>query len=164
MSQDQRPGYIAEIRKSVGHRLLQTPGFRCVIVDPQGRVLLQLRGDSKIWGLPGGHPEQEESISDCIRREVFEETGLRVGRFEAFGFASRPDFEIHEYPNSDVVHGYLLLVSTRDWAGKLCEPNSETLDLQWVSGDQVPEEMGRGDRLSLELYFRYKSGHGFQIE
>lgn len=31
-----------------------------------------------VWGLPGGGLEPHESLADCARREVFEETGITV--------------------------------------------------------------------------------------
>ena len=45
-----------------------------------GDVLLQLRGDFKIWGLPAGGMELDESVWDTLCREVHEETGLTVLR------------------------------------------------------------------------------------
>ena len=46
-----------------------------------GAALLQHRDDkpglrhANMWGPPGGHAEPGESISDCARRELHEETG-----------------------------------------------------------------------------------------
>jgi phosphatase NudJ len=39
-------------------------------------------GDSTVWRLPGGGLEPHESLAECARREVLEETGIpvRVGR------------------------------------------------------------------------------------
>jgi 8-oxo-dGTP diphosphatase len=53
-----------------------------VIVQRGPRVLLGLRrsashGDG-VWQFPGGHLEWGESVEDCARREVREETGLDV--------------------------------------------------------------------------------------
>ena len=64
------------------HDLFRVIGVRAsvsaVIVDRQGRLLLQQRSDGGQWGLPGGSVEIGESLRDAVVREVREETGLRV--------------------------------------------------------------------------------------
>jgi 8-oxo-dGTP diphosphatase len=52
-----------------------------VIVIKEDRVLLGKRKNahgSGTWAFPGGHLEFNESIMDCARREVSEETGIRI--------------------------------------------------------------------------------------
>ena len=52
-----------------------------VIVIKKDQVLLGKRKNahgSGTWAFPGGHLEFSESIVDCARREVFEETGIQI--------------------------------------------------------------------------------------
>jgi 8-oxo-dGTP pyrophosphatase MutT (NUDIX family) len=49
-----------------------------IIVDDAGRVLVTQRRDNGKWEPPGGVLELGESIVDGVRREVLEETGLRI--------------------------------------------------------------------------------------
>lgn len=52
-----------------------------IATDSEGRVALirtkNMRGQL-VWGLPKGHPEPGEAPIDTARREVEEETGLKV--------------------------------------------------------------------------------------
>lgn len=52
-----------------------------VIVKKDRRVLLGRRRNSHgagTWQFPGGHLEYGESIEACARREVYEETGVKI--------------------------------------------------------------------------------------
>ena len=52
-----------------------------VIVIKDGKVLLGKRKNSHgegTWAFPGGHLELNESIEECARREVSEETGISI--------------------------------------------------------------------------------------
>ncbi len=61
-----------------------------ILVDRQGRVLMQLRDDNpKImfpghWGLTGGGAHPGETPEQAARREIQEETGIALERFEPF--------------------------------------------------------------------------------
>lgn len=63
-----------------------------LLVDPRGRLLLQERDehpriDPEKWGLPGGHLDPGEDFEPGARRELEEETGVRLppGALELFG-------------------------------------------------------------------------------
>lgn len=48
------------------------------IITCQGRLLMEKRRDSDIWGLVGGGVKKTESSLQAIVREVYEELGVRV--------------------------------------------------------------------------------------
>ncbi|WP_107094556.1 NUDIX domain-containing protein [Streptomyces sp. XY431] len=50
-----------------------------VVVREDGRVLAIRRADNGTWEPPGGVLELTEAVEDGVRREVFEETGIKVG-------------------------------------------------------------------------------------
>jgi 8-oxo-dGTP diphosphatase len=57
-----------------------------VIVMKDNNVLLGRRKHAHGaggWQFPGGHLEFNESIEDCARREVLEETGLRIRKIRS---------------------------------------------------------------------------------
>ena len=53
---------------------------RGVIFDPEGKLLVQCHLKSKpvFYRLPGGGVKHREKTEDCMRREIWEETGLEV--------------------------------------------------------------------------------------
>ena len=61
-----------------------------ILVDPAGRVLMQLRDDDPSimfpghWGLTGGAAHPGETPEQTARREVREETGIDLARFDPF--------------------------------------------------------------------------------
>ena len=48
------------------------------IITCRGRLLLEKRRDSDVWGLVGGGCKKWETGREAIAREVYEELGLRV--------------------------------------------------------------------------------------
>ena len=65
----------------------------CVVFDAKRRVLLVRRGHPPFKGkyaLPGGFVDIGETVEDACRRELMEETGVKVGRLELIGVYSDP--------------------------------------------------------------------------
>lgn len=65
-----------------------------VVIDRAGRVLLIRRKNPPYKGhyaLPGGFVDVGETVEDACRREVLEETGVRIGRLTLIGVYSEPN-------------------------------------------------------------------------
>ncbi|UUX51229.1 NUDIX domain-containing protein [Nisaea acidiphila] len=162
MSEDFEQSYLGQLRKLIGNRLVLMPGARCVIEDEAGRVLLQLRGDMHVWGLPAGFCEAGESVATTLVREVAEETGLTVLDPVPWGHASDPDSNTLTYPNGDMIQGFGLDFVARKWEGELHADGEETLALDWFGLDDLPE-MLPSHRLTLDYFRRYRETGAFQL-
>ncbi|HEY3681685.1 MAG TPA: NUDIX domain-containing protein [Streptosporangiaceae bacterium] len=98
-----------------------------VVVDAAGRALLIRRRDNGHWEPPGGVLELDEAIHDGLRREVFEETGLKVEPVALTGV----------YKN--MVRGIVALVfRCRPLEGEP-ELSDETNAVRWATRDDVRE-------------------------
>ena len=47
-----------------------------VLLHNGKKILLVCEKASKLWGIPKGHQEDNESYYDCWKRELKEETGI----------------------------------------------------------------------------------------
>lgn len=66
----------------------------CVALDSQGRIVLIRRKNPPFVGeyaLPGGFVDVGETVEDACRRELEEETGLKVEDLTLIGVYSSPD-------------------------------------------------------------------------
>jgi len=68
--------YIGKLRNFVGHQKLIVPSIRAIIEDTNGNILFIERKGEGRWSMPAGSIELDESIFECLVREVKEETGL----------------------------------------------------------------------------------------
>lgn len=109
-----------------------------VLVWRDNQLLLGKRiddGRPSCWQFPGGHLEGGESVLDCARREVLEETSLHITALRHLGFTDRP-FAIGS-------RQYItLLVSSEYDSGvaKTLEPD-KCEHWQWFDYRQLPEPL-----------------------
>jgi 8-oxo-dGTP diphosphatase len=52
----------------------------------ENRLVLVLNGKRKTWGLPGGTVEAGETLSNCLEREIKEETNMEVLDYRPIGY------------------------------------------------------------------------------
>jgi len=59
-----------------------------IVVDSDNNILLGERLNSYksgFYGFPGGRLESKEALTECAKRELFEETGLRANTLKYLG-------------------------------------------------------------------------------
>ena len=141
-------GYIMDLRAVVGHRPLLQVGASVIVVDAEGRVLLQLRSDNHCWGYAGGSVELDEVVEDAARRELLEETGLIAESLELFGVFSGEDTH-YVYPNGDEVSNVDIVYVCRRYSGELRCQEGEVDDLRFFAVDEIPENISKPIRKAL---------------
>ena len=129
-------GYIAEMRKLVGHRTLRQCAASVACIDEQGRILLGKRADNHLWGYSGGAAEIDERAEDCARRELFEEMGLLADELTFFCVNSGPEAH-YVYPNGDEVSNFEIVYVCRKWHGEPKACDGEMEDLRFFSRDEI---------------------------
>ncbi len=94
------------------------------------------------WIGVGGHFEAGESPEECMRREVFEETGLTPTAWQARGIVT--------FVSDDEPAEYMHLFTVTAWEGE--EHPCDEGELAWVEKKRVGElNLWQGDRIFLRL-------------
>jgi len=71
-----------------GIKITQVLGF---YVNQENKVLVVKIKNEEKWRLPGGHPEEGETLEQTLIREVYGEGTVKIGLSEMFGFVEAID-------------------------------------------------------------------------
>jgi 8-oxo-dGTP diphosphatase len=117
----------------------------CVIFGFDGlniKVLLIQRGIEPFkgrWAFPGGFMQMDETIEECARRELQEETGLVVNTVEQFHIFS----DVNRDPRERVLTvAHYALVRLADVEG-----GDDAARAQWFAQDEIPSLAFDHDRI-----------------
>jgi 8-oxo-dGTP diphosphatase len=129
-------------------------GVGAVIVN-QGRALLVRRATEPLkgeWSVPGGALELGEKLHDGLRREILEETGMRVEPqevLEVFDSIFQDDLGRTQYH-------YVLIDYLCSVVGGEASPGSDVSEVRWItkaelSGLGLRDSIARVVRKGLAL-------------
>ncbi|MCC7174644.1 MAG: NUDIX hydrolase [Bryobacterales bacterium] len=106
------------------------------IILRRGRVLLVLRRRppaAGLWSLPGGVLEAGERLEDGVRREVLEETGLKVAPLRVFEVFER----ILRQEDGRLEYHYVLIDYLCRVTGGELRPSDDAGAAEWVRRDDL---------------------------
>jgi ADP-ribose pyrophosphatase YjhB (NUDIX family) len=105
-----------------------------------GEILLIQRADNGHWGLPGGHVEPGESVTQAAAREVLEETGCQIEVGRLIGVYSDPTRQTIELSSGECSQFVNLCFEARV-IGEIGAPTTpeETLNSGFFPEDGLPE-------------------------
>lgn len=148
-------GYIQELRKYVGHAPIMSTAGGIIIENENGEILLQKRKDNSMWGIIGGAMEIGESIQETVRREAFEEAGIRVSNMDLFGIYTGED-RLITYPNGDVCFVTSIVFITSTYEGSIVDQESEVIEHRFFSSENIPNEINDFDRVYISDWISKK--------
>jgi ADP-ribose pyrophosphatase YjhB (NUDIX family) len=122
------------------------------LIERNGALLLERRVDAPLWSLIAGRVENDESLTDGLRREVLEETGLVVARCELFGTFTDPT-RIVAYPDGAVmrVASFVYRVAVESFDGLRASEESKELRF-FAKGDLLRLDVPATQRPVFERY------------
>ncbi|SFK12064.1 ADP-ribose pyrophosphatase YjhB, NUDIX family [Halobacillus dabanensis] len=151
-------GYVEDLRAIIGQRPVILVGSVVLILDNQNRILLQQRTSPKgVWGLPGGLMELGESTEQVAKREVLEETGLKVDDLKLMTVYSGED-QFSRAPNGDEFYVVTTVYYTKTYEGPVTIDPKETLQIKFLPPAELPEKMIGSHRMMIEEFIhKYKT-------
>ncbi len=124
------------------------PAVIVAVVDGDRIVLTKYANRPfRRYALIAGYCEVSEAPEDTVRREVFEETGLRVGRIAYY--KSQP-WSFSE----TLLMGF---VAQLDGSDEIKIDTRELSVAQWVHRSEIPDDMGEGS-LTREMILAFRDG------
>ncbi|MEV7294510.1 NUDIX hydrolase [Streptomyces microflavus] len=121
--------YMSNIPQKTPSTPLHSVSVAGIVVRDDGRVLTIKRADNGTWEPPGGVLELTEAPEDGVRREVYEETGIKVQVDRLTGV----------YKNTS--RGIVALVFRCHSEGGREQLTDESAAVEWLTPDEVTSRM-----------------------
>lgn len=115
-----------------------------VVTDAAGRYAVTYSPRRREWGVPGGLREPGETVVECVVREVWEETGLRLGPddLRPCGHEQLRPRSVGAWPG-DGGSLQLFRVTIPGVGPDLVASEADAVDPHWVSAQEFEALSGR---------------------
>jgi 8-oxo-dGTP diphosphatase len=115
---------------------MKTRNCAVAVIEKDGKILMGNKASGvgpypNTWRIPGGGIEEGESPEDAVKREVMEETGLRVDYVEKVGF-----YEDDEPDKNGEMTRYIFNVFKVEVSGKELV-SEEFPELRWIDKSEL---------------------------
>lgn len=108
------------------------------IITCQGKLLLEKRRDSDVWGLVGGGVKKTESSEEAMIREIYEELGIRVPKtaltkLDVYGEPGR----VAAYRDGSIWRMVIVVYGLEFDSEPVMRISSESKELRFFSKEEV---------------------------
>lgn len=121
----------------------------CAVIK-NNKVLMINRSKSwKGWAFPGGHLENGESIVGCVKREMFEETGIMLKNIFLKGMTNIYNTESHK---RHIIYNFVC----DDYSG-IVKTRCDEGEIEWIELHEIEKLlMAEGMQYRLPLFIQDK--------
>ncbi len=132
-----------------------------IVENDKGEILMVQEGKDHVhetWDFPGGGWEDRESIIECVKREVLEETGYKI---EITGFLG----VYKELNQRDGTENISFRFTAEPVEKKFEEPpgKGEILDVKFIPKEKIPELDLRHENRKKVLE-KYQEGESYSLD
>lgn len=156
--------YISKIREKIGNDKIIHPAGRILIENEKGEFLFILRTDNGLIGIPAGGLEENETIEECIYREVYEETGLKLKNLITIGINSNPKTQTVTYSNGDIIQYFCVEFYSTVWEGELTVFNPNEITKVEFKDKSFLDKLPINERSIVESYNYYKENNKIMLK
>lgn len=131
-----------------------------LIYNEKGEIFAQKRSPFRLkhpncWDLPGGHLEGEESLLECLSREIREELSVEVQEvvtlLDIFDFEMDQSMLKDDELSSERI--FQFLVKVKDWNSMKLE-EGKAVEYKWFTRANVDLTMENRSEMNLITYIR----------
>lgn len=129
--------YYRTIREQIGPMRIFSPSVGAIIRNPQQEVLFVESADDHRWSIPAGAIEIGETPAEAMRREAYEETGLRIQIEGVAAVLGGREFR-WTYPDGNEVEYLVVVFHAVPVGGSLEARDGEVARFRWHSALNLP--------------------------
>jgi ADP-ribose pyrophosphatase YjhB (NUDIX family) len=132
--------YCDNIRKMIGNSPLIIVRPSVLIVNQVGEILLyRYIGDN--WMIPGGILQLNESVEECIHRNIFQDIGLKLKKLSIFGVYSGNKLINRVEETGDEYHNVAIGYLCTEYEGEINPDQNQVIEAKFFNLKHLPKEM-----------------------
>lgn len=131
--------YVRQLRGKVGNSLVLTPSVWGLVFDEQRHLLLQKRADNGRWAGPAGAIDPEDSPTDAVVREAWEETGVLVEPVRVLAVFGGAAYA-HTFSDGDQIINYGIIFECKFVSGRPTPDGIEAMDVNFFPLPSLPRQ------------------------
>lgn len=136
-------------------------GARAIIENENGDILMVQEGKDEVhrtWDFPGGGMENGESVTECIKREVLEETGFKIKIEDLLGVYK----DIKQRDDTEAI-GFMFKAEVMEKKFDETPEGEEIIKVDFIPEEKIPElELRHENR--REMLERYQEGESYPLD